>query len=71
MNDLEMQLVPGSNPLRVARTHSTQRDNVRGKHSDHFQTPNLGLEGKGAWFATAWFCWRFGLPSDLYFYEES
>ena len=33
----------------------------------HFETPNLGLGGKGAWFATAWFTYKLNLPSDLYF----
>ena len=35
----------------------------------NFETPNMGKKGKGAWFATAWYCWKMDLPNDLYFSE--
>lgn len=43
MNEIELVVPPDRKPIRVARTHSTQRDNVRGKHSDHFQTPACAI----------------------------
>jgi hypothetical protein len=30
-----------------------------------FETPND--KGSSSWFATAWYCWKLNLPSDLYF----
>jgi len=34
----------------------------------NFETPSG--QGKGSWFATAWFTWGFDLPSDIVFLEK-